>query len=333
MMEWYVEWRRMSTELQKPGLSWSRSRSTLFHACNRQYFYKYHLSWNGWDYSAEERRRLAYRLSKMTSFPLLAGIAAHESIRQLLCSIRDGVPLKQHPVDLAKDMIRRVKDGAVSKGWLRRPKAHPPLEEYYYLGEPSLLVREKYWKVARTAISAFMESSLFRWIKSTDPSTWLAVDEPLNFDDPEVFEIDGCRVWSRPDFALKWRDFCVIFDWKTGGPKPDDQIQLQSYALHARACWGFEPRKIRTVAVYLGEHGSSRHAFKVTEESLAAVESRIRHDLHVMRLAEAGGDVESQWSLAHDAHSCTNCFFREVCPAVMAIPAHLRMENNHGTVN
>lgn len=322
----YVESARMGTELVKPGLSWSRSRSAVFNACLRQYFYKHHFSWNGWNREAPERRRIAYRLSKMTSFPFLAGIAAHEAIRRTLCAIRDGDASPPSPVDIARDVIRRVKDGAVGRGWLQRPKAYPPLEEYYYDGAPSLEDRERWWKVAKSSVEAFVASPLFSWIRRSDPADWLAVDEPANYDNPEVFEIDGCRVWCRPDFAMRWRDKCLIFDWKTGTPKDDDRRQLHAYALHARACWGFDTRNIRTVAVHLGDFGVVRRAFKVTPEALDAVESDIRTELDAMRRAETAGDLEESWPLADDAAACTRCFFRELCPAVLAVPAHRRVE-------
>lgn len=322
----YVECGLMGTDLVKPGLSWSRSRSAVFNACRRQYFYKHHLSWDGWNHDAPERRRLAYRLSKMTSFPFLAGIAAHEAIRRTLCSVRDGRPLRMSSVDVARDVIKRVKDGAVGRGWLQRPKAYPPLEEYYYDGNPSPEERERWWKVAKSSVEAFTASPLFAWIRRSNPADWLAVDEPANYDNPEVFEIDGCRVWCRPDFAMRWRDKCLIFDWKTGSPKDDDRRQLHAYALHARACWGFDTSNIRTVAVHLGAFGVLRRAFKVTEEALDAVEADIRGELFEMRKAESAGDVEEHWALATDAAACTRCFFREICPAVSAVPAHKRTE-------
>jgi hypothetical protein len=97
-----------------------------------------------------------------------------------------------------------------------------------------------------------------------DPSQrsrrWLAVDEPANYDNPEVRDRRLSRVVP-PDFAMRWRDKRRS-STKTGTPKDDDRRQLHAYALHARACWGFDTRNIRTVAVHLGDFGVVRRTFK-----------------------------------------------------------------------
>ena len=82
-------------------VSWSRKRANLLAGCPRRYFYQYYLKWDGWNQDAAAEKRLAYRLSLMTSLPRLAGIAVHETIRRLLSSARNRRPLTDSPEEIA----------------------------------------------------------------------------------------------------------------------------------------------------------------------------------------------------------------------------------------
>ncbi len=307
----------------KNELSWSRSRTTTLTECRRRYWYQYYLKWDGWNFDAPAERKLAYRLSQMTALPLLAGLAAHEAIRLLLEGVRGRARIDGPPEEHAAAHMRRVWTDAKQRRWLGRPKQYPPVFELYYDdGVPKEEII-RFGEIARRAVRNFAASELFADIRATDPRDWLAVDDAIDFNDPDVFTVDGCRVWARPDFAMRRGERCEIYDWKTGTPKPEDRLQILSYALHARDRWGFAASQIEGIAVYLGE-AVQIERFPVDDLALEGVLEIIRRDLAVMKsLDQVAADPE-KFPTIDDARTCAQCFFQEICPAVKAVPLHLR---------
>ncbi len=307
----------------KNELSWSRTRATTFNECRRRYFFQYYLKWNGWDSDAPAERRIAYRLSQMTCLPLLAGLAAHEAIRLLLETVRGRATLEGPPEEYAANYMRRVWTDARAQRWLTRPKQYPPVFELYYQDGVAREELVRFGEISRRAVRNFAASPLFAELRESDTKAWLAVDDPIDFNSPDVFTIDGCRVWARPDFARQAGDRCVIFDWKTGSQKPEDRTQILSYALHARDRWKFPADRIDAVAVYLGD-GVEQVRFDVDDEALAEVTDLIRSDLGHLKTLEARSNDETAFPTVDDPRACAQCFFQEICPAVKAVPMHLR---------
>jgi hypothetical protein len=302
-------------------VSWSRKRAGLLGGCPRRYFYQYYLKWEGWNPEAAAERRLAYRLSLMTTLPRLAGIAVHETIRRLLWSAKARRPLTRDPEELAAAMMRQTWIDARSRRWEERPKQCPPVFELYYQDGVPREEIVRFGQIARKAVRAFAASPLFKRIAATDPATWLAVDEPIRFGDAPACLVDESRVWCRPDFAIQEGDSVAIYDWKTGARKDDDRLQLLAYALHAWHQWGFPPGKIRCSAVYLGET-IEEVPFEVTQAGLEEVLALIRADLARMR--ELDGRSHDMESFAVDPKPavCAWCEFQEICPAVKRAPVH-----------
>ena len=307
----------------KNELSWSRTRATSLAVCRRRYWFQYYLKWNGWEWNASDEKKLAYRLSQMTNLAMLAGSAAHIAIKALLESVRDGQPLACAAEEIAAQHMNRVWQGARQRAWLQRPKQQPPLFELYYSEGPPREALAHFGDLARACVRNFECSPLFARFCRTDPATWLAIDDGPQFDDPNALAIDGARVWALPDFALRDGDTCVIFDWKTGVQKPEDELQILSYALHARDRWGFAPEKIRGIAVHLAVAPCVEREIPVTRAALDAVTARIRADLATMRELAQHAERADAFALAADTRVCGECFFLEMCPAFRRVPVHL----------
>jgi hypothetical protein len=302
-------------------VSWSRKRAGLLAGCPRRYFYQYYLKWDGWNPEAPVERRVAYRLALMTTLPRLAGIAVHETIRRLLWSARARRPLTRPPEEIAAAMMRQTWIDARARRWEERPKQSPPVFELYYQDGVPREDIVRFGQIARRAVRAFADSPLFAQIAATDPSTWLAVDEPIRFGDAPACIVDESRVWCRPDFAIRDGDGVVIYDWKTGARKEADRTQLMAYALHAWHQWGFAPEKIRCHAVYLGE-SLEEVPFEVTAAALDEVLAVIRADLARMRELDALKEDQEQFPTDPKPAVCAWCEFQEICPAVKRVPMH-----------
>lgn len=302
-------------------VSWSRKRRGALAGCPRAYFYQYYLKWEGWLDSAPLERRLAYRLSRMTDLARLAGIAVHETIRRMIGCAGSRRELATDPEELAAGIMRRTWIDAVHRRWQDRPKQFPPVFELYYQdGVP----REEIVRVgaiARRAVRTFAASDVFARIRASNPADWLAVDEPLRFDEEPALRLDDAKVWCRPDFAMREGRFVAIYDWKTGTPKDEDRLQLLAYALHARSQWGFDPPLIRCLAVYLGERAEEvEHA--VSASALEETEALIRGDLARIRERDALSRDEEAFPTAPEPARCARCEFQEICPEVRRIPVH-----------
>lgn len=307
-------------------VSWSRTRMTAFSTCRRRYWFQYYLKWNGWEAGAPEERRLAYRLSYMTNLTLLAGEAAHEAIRALLASHKAGRPLDSEGAEqVARDLMNATWTKAKNRGFLRGgPKWNRPLFELYYGEPPTKADTDRAAEAARGAVRRLATSPWFAELAATDKAGWFWIDEKGPIDDaaPAV-RVDGARVWALPDFAREDGDACVLYDWKTGGPKPDDATQILSYALHAHEVWGYPPEKIRCELVYLKD-GVEVRPVAADAASLDSVRRRIADDVAAMKALHSADPPADAFPLVEDRAACTDCFFREMCPAVREVPVHRR---------
>lgn len=304
-------------------ISWSRKRKSALAGCPRKYFYQYYLKWEGWLDDAAPERRLAYRLSRMTSLPRIAGIAVHETIRRLIARAGRGLALNVVPEDLAAAIMKRTWIDARELRWMDRPKIHPPVFELYYQDGVPREDIVRWGALARTAVRAFADSDLFARIRASDPKGWLAIDDPLRFGDvPTTLDGDS-RIWSRPDFAMRDGDRVTVYDWKTGARKDEDRVQLLAYALHAKHQWGFAPENITCVAVYLS--GAVEEVpMPVTEAALDDVLATIRADLVRIRELDAQSADDANFPVDPRPEVCAWCEFQELCPAVNRTPQHRR---------
>ncbi|HYC79231.1 MAG TPA: PD-(D/E)XK nuclease family protein [Planctomycetota bacterium] len=305
-------------------VSWSRTRMTTFEACRRRYWYQYYLKWNGWRRDAPPEREAAYRLSQMTNLPMLAGLAVHDALRRTLVATRDGETVApDDAVAFARAYMNRVWKDAREMRWRAAAKTSPPVFELYYGDGPSAEAIARAGETARRATRNFAESDLFDALRRTDRTRWLWIDDRPDFDALKDVRIEGRRVWALPDFARDDDGTCVLYDWKTGAPKDDDALQVLSYALHARAVWGYPSDRIRALLVYLCD-GVEVREVAVDAARLAEVEARIAGDLRRMIELHRDDPPCDGFPISEDRAVCGECFFQELCPAMLTVPTHRR---------
>jgi CRISPR/Cas system-associated exonuclease Cas4 (RecB family) len=314
-------------------VSWSRTRASTFATCKRRYWFQYYLKWNGWDARAPADRKTAYRLSNMTNLVFLAGEAAHEAIKAALTDVRSGAGID---VERAENAARAYMNDTWAKAKAKRflyasPKWNRPVFELYY-GEPPTRERlELASEAARGPVRRLLSSPFFQDLAATaSPDSWFWIDEkgPIS-DDAQAVRVDGARVWALPDFARKDGDRCVVYDWKSGSPKPEDELQILSYSLHARDVWGYPAEKIDALLVYLKE-GVDVRRVAVSDATLAKAEAAIAADVAAMRALHATDPPPDAFPTIDDPRACGECFFRELCPVVREVPVHARGASHDG---
>ena len=146
-------------EIENP-FRWSKSRAAVFADCKRKYYLCYYVHWGGWDESAPERARLAYRLGKMTTLPALVGTAVHAALARHFQALRNGQFRKLDP-ERPVEMMRAAWRDAKQELWKVGPKAHPPLFEIYYDRVPPPEELRGFAEKARQSIRAIQESTRF----------------------------------------------------------------------------------------------------------------------------------------------------------------------------
>ena len=297
----------------KNEFAWSASRGGMLEQCARMFWLRYYGSWGGWEKNAHPGRRIAYRLGKMTGIPRWRGSLVHDSLEWGIGRISKRLPLT---LQLLQDRaVNSMKTGwRQSRGalWVRDPKRNVMLFEHYYIGDTEDVQRQS--RVARVAV----ECALQRWWDQGwhEVLQRLAVDDWVELEGLGTVTFRGVTIYVQPDLAY-WRNgLLMVVDWKTGRPKPADDVQVLIYAIWAIKVKKVPMSQIRTQLVYLGADGSEKTA-KVTEPDLRAFAERLWADIegaqkrlsHVGRNEARARDFPKTTNLG----TCARCDFKQLC--------------------
>ena len=297
--------------------SWSASRARMFHACKRRYYLQYYLAWNGWDRGASAERQRTYLLKKMTRMPMLAGEALHKALEEWFQSRQSGREFTREEVEKAALAILRRGYRNSRDGTWRRSSKLVHLAEHHYEEEAideasgaAGAYGKRYVERIQQAVATFFESAMLEEVRAVEPASYLA------FEAMDTFTLFGTKVYAVPDLAYRRGEEVVIYDWKTGRPREEDEEQLAVYTIYAREKWGVAPEQVETVDAYLpsDEVIGSRHS----AEELVPVEERIEASMAEMRAVhfdagEIDGDREAFPMVEAGSRECGSCNFRELC--------------------
>jgi len=295
---------------------WSRSRVQCFNECRRKYYLRYYRHWGGWDSAADEESRLAYRLGKMVTLPMAAGSAVHEVLARHFRARMSGSASPLDPEEPVRIMRRLWRD-AQAKKWEINPKKHPPLFEVYYDQVPP---REKLAETAakaRRAVSGLTALELYQGLSGLSREDYLWLDTAGGaFSQATVFESGSWKAISNPDLVVRLGERALIIDWKTGSPRPEDELQVAADGLWARRRLGEKADEIEACLVYLAS-GEVR-TFSLGPERLETMARTIGEDMERMAacLADPGENIpldEDRFPLHNDLRHCSFCPFQEIC--------------------
>ena len=291
--------------------SWSFSRSRTFTDCPRKYWFHYYGSWGGWEDDATAESRELYELKKITGLHLIAGDIVHQAIERALHAWARGE--EPDPVVIVEWCKRKMQNAFVESRegrWRNAPNRIVRLAEHHYGPQPS---REMLVKIAGKvgdSVRNFVRSEAFGIIRESDPEHWLPI-ETL-----DTFDFEGTEVYAVPDFACRYGEDVLIFDWKTGRKSSANNDQVVLYAMFAAAKWGVDKDRVKASPVYLLAGGDFDPA-TVTETDRERVAGVIRDSIGNMRGRLS--DEEANTARKEDfeptpGHGCRWCNFRGVCP-------------------
>ena len=317
-----------------PEFGWSISRQRKLDRCPRAYFYHYYLGWNGWLDDAPRERRLAYRLSKLTSLDALLGQEVDARARELEAAARAGsaLPAAEELEAHTRTSLRQV--------WARAKKGRPAFEarpkqvtmlRSLYLRHDIRPETERLDEKVGPSMRGLLATS--HWERLRGRGAKGVVEVP----DFAHFFWAGVKVYAAPDLAYVHDDVLHVVDWKSGREEATDPTQvllqmwwaLETYPALARAAaaGGLEVRghleyvtagRTRPVEVAAGSGPVSPGGAGLAVDDLReACNETVRAGVARMRALLA--DPEENIPLAENAFErregglCATCNFTPLC--------------------
>lgn len=291
--------------------SWSFSRHKAFSDCLRRYYYTYYGSWGGWDDSAPDEARLAYRFKCMTSLPMWLGDLAHRMAERVL---RDLGNAELNSLENYQKQLRHRMNTEYAKSvdgkWAKSPKHNLNLFEHYYGGDISAEARSAARNKVFRCLENFMRSPLFASLGALRAAEWKSIEQL------DQFEVGGHPVFLKIDCAVERGGLLSIYDWKTGAVTPDTETQLACYARYALEKWRVPLENQRLVSYYLDPDIVQEHT--PSAEELIEVKDFILSSMdRMIDLLESGAQNNiarlERFPMTDNRRQCRWCFFRELC--------------------
>ena len=303
--------------------SWSHSRAKMHQECLRQYYWNYYGSWNGWRQEAPSQARLAYRLKQMKSMAMWAGDITHRVIEHYLRALRSG----QQPItpdalrDEARSLLNREWAQSVRREWERDPKRCCNLFEHYYNQSVAKEQRVELREHIFACLERFGQSDALRRIQTAGSLQWAALE------DLQQFLVMKVPVWVKLDIAIQDAEGFIIFDWKTGQQRQDDDEQARSYILFAMSFWQKAPEAIQARMIYLRD-GAEK---SIRADAAALIEHRETIMASMKRMQALLADPANnqplpmdEFAMTEDRNKCQRCNFHQICFPSGEIPCQTK---------
>lgn len=302
-----------------PEKSWSMSRRSLLDECARKYYYHYYGAHNGWERSASELAKDAYRLKKLTNIYLVLGDALHEVAAEGLRRVRSGERMP-NAATMEKEVRDKLNHVFLSsknnrQQFIERPARNPMFHEVYYgYGLSDHRIKEINDRLS-VCIPNLLSSKSF--LEATSPT----VSHISKVDQLDSFEWLATKVYAVPDLLYKLHvkdegDRWVIVDWKTGAESDEHMEQVKVYALYAKEKLGIPPEDIVIRVEYLLT-GNYMEAL-VTPDDLLQTDVLIKESM--ARMDSLLEDPEQNrprsmdaFPLKDDTRLCSYCNFYALC--------------------
>jgi len=295
-----------------PEWSWSHSRRQTFQECPRMYFWQYYGSHNGWEDSASELARKAYRLKQLGSLPLEIGNAIHSAAAFAIQSARSsgGIPsLDTLHTKTRNDLNRAYQESQDRDAWARRPRYRKMLHEFYYgTGLSDRAIEEARQRLS-TCLANLLACQSFR---EGIAAPHVEVREVERLD---TFDFHGTPIYGVPDMLYRLGDDTwIVTDWKTGQENVHWN-QLGVYALYVQQRYGVPAPNILARIEWLATGRTDEHAF--SQDELEACKVSILDSLTGMQRYLLEPDVNrprerEAFPLKEDVSLCRYCKFYEL---------------------
>lgn len=233
-----------------PEFSWSFSRNNTFTNCERNYYYDYYGSHNGWLYQSSDMVKLTFRLKKMLTLPLAVGQVVHNLIYKTIKHYYESGKLYsvEELVQRAKALLNEFYLNSTKniKNWYNRPTKNLIYQEMYYFKELDKAKLKKYNELLPVYFSNFFKSHSFKALRQKE-------NELKQLEDFCSMRIQDIKVYVVLDLLYhnKETGIWTITDWKTGKPSDTDITQLTFYAKYIHDTFNVPYENIRLNIEYL----------------------------------------------------------------------------------
>lgn len=293
----------------KNELSWSFSRDKAFRECKRAYYYHYYASWGGWEDAAGDFTKKIYLLKQMKNLAMWRGEIVHSVIEWILKEKIEGRKISYEMArEKARGLLRSGWIESKNREWISGPKNCVNLFEHYYNKSIPKTRTDEVKDKVYGCIKNFYNSEFLKRLESVSHENF------LHIEDIESFKYKGLKIYVSPDFAMKDGNY-YLFDWKTGNPSGNDDLQLSCYALFGISKWNVPLTTIKVIPVYLKEKNIKFEPLKNVD--IEGVKNYIDESSKDMRniLRDSARNIAeiSDFPKTEDTGRCSSCFFQEVC--------------------
>jgi hypothetical protein len=282
--------------------------------CEREYFWNYYGSWNGWKADIPQLTRDAYMLKQLTSPAIELGNEVHRCAREMVAAVKAGRALPT-----CEELVAQVRPAleqlcARSRGeFLRRPKYNPVPQDVFYRGKLKPDSQDHILEKMERCLGTLCTSPLWEELRRCEPQHVLIPDP---FD---CIEFEGVRVYAAPDVFFCTDTGFTVADWKTGSEAGVEE-QLALYALFCRKRFSLPFRDGVWTGRVINLASGTDTVIELTCRDLVWAVERFRESIRTMRTYL--DDVEANIALTCSAFPlvkpsrrwrCASCNFLMLC--------------------
>lgn len=305
-------------ERKYPEKSWSISKMKTLENCERDYYYTYYGSHNGWIYTSTDEQKIAWRLKKLSNLWMCFGDVVHREIKGIInickkdrTKFMNATRFNEITLNKLRNIIRESIQKYNTKEWDEYPKG-TMLQEYYYGDKISKQIGDELKERLSQCINNFYVSKTFEEI--------LKKETVIIENDEDIFSsinYEGLKVYSKIDLLYKdYEGYYVIVDWKTGKISENDKEQLLVYAWYVMEQYGVHYSRIKGRIEYLLDGHMEEILFKV--EDIEYIKSKVLNDLKIINYYLEDIDLnkakeKEEFQKTFKTYKCTNCKFRMLC--------------------
>lgn len=294
--------------------SWSLRRHNCLEDCERQYYYQYYGSQNGFNSPIKSTRRTAYVMKELKTIPIWIGDIVHHLVKIILNNhfYKFGITKQKHEQILVS-MMRKDWEDSRDKLVIEDPKVFVGLVEHYYdelKNDDSRL--EDSIQIALNQIRLFYDL--------LDKGEMVVKNgEVLEFEQFREFFFFNTPIYLKIDFAQKTHDNKLhIFDWKTGKLNQEsDDHQLNIYALYFQSNYKIPLNQIIARKIFLRENQViyNRVDQNTIEETKVFIQNSITK-MHSFGIDHNEANQVSEKLFQkrdENGNGCNTCNFRGLC--------------------
>ena len=303
-----------------PELTWSTSRLNVLNKCEREYYYNYYGSHNGFSELASHETREIYKLNKLTNKNSLAGTIIHNKAKDFINLVTTNsnytiTPsfLERH-INIAIYNFRNdcIKSNSYNCNWNPKIKGFNMLQEYYYGDKISKFEGEEIKGLLNKCICNIVLSYTFEDIISNNLN--ILINGDGNFTS---FDFKGTKVFAILDLLYINSDGkYVIVDWKTGNEDEKHRNQMIAYAKYVSDTYCIDIRNIVCRLEYLSCGSFVEYTF--SNSDLSNLNSIISSDIDRFKSYLDEPEINKAKNIAffktiEDTKFCSQCKYKGIC--------------------